>query len=62
MAAVLSFILGVFQFAKEVHWFIELIRGTPEDRRQEMMGKIRKASQLADSTEGDTSGLEDILR
>lgn len=59
IALILKSIIAIVQFPKELKWFIELLFGTPKEKREAMIGKIKEASKLAD--DGDTSGYEKII-
>ncbi len=59
---ILMAIMAALKFPGELRAFIELIQGTPEQQRAKLMSRIKDASQLADDTEGNMDGYDDVFK
>lgn len=59
---IVSAIMAALKFPAELKAFIELIKGTPEEQRANLLARIKDASQKADETEGNMDGYDEVLK
>lgn len=58
LSAIITLIVGLLKFPRELADFIQLLRGTPEEQRARLLSQIKSASQKADETEGNMDGYD----
>lgn len=62
LGAVLSIVAGIVRFWPMVAQLVGLLQRTPAERHAAILSSILDASRQADTTKGDTSAYEKLLK